>query len=70
MIKYSSRLGVDANTKIFIMNSKDNHIREVLLENGWIESIDQDSTFYHLKWVYMDQNSEYPKLQSKLSLIV
>ena len=52
------------------MNSKDNHIREVLLENGWIESIDQDSTFYHLKWVYMDQNSEYPKLQSKLSLIV
>ena len=51
------------------MNSKDSHIREVLQENGWVESLDKDTTFFHLKWVYNDSPNDYNKLQSTFSIM-
>lgn len=48
------------------MNSKDGHIRDVLHRNGWVESTDLSSTFFHLKWVYTDNPQDYPKLQCNL----
>lgn len=47
------------------MNSKDNHIRDALQKNGWVECLDRTSTFYHLKWVYTDCPSDYSNLQCK-----
>ena len=66
MLKYSSRLGLNQTARIFIMNSKDTHIRQTLIENGWIEAKDQDSTLFHLKWVYKDKPSDYNKLEGKI----
>lgn len=47
------------------MNSKDVHIRQALMRNGWVESMDLSSTFFHLKWVYTDSPLDYAKLQCK-----
>ena len=56
MKAYSGRMGLKDNTKIFMMNSRDLHIRSALLNRGWVESGDKDSKLYHLKWVYKDKN--------------
>ena len=63
MSKYSSRIGLNENSKIFVMNSKDTHIREILIENGWVETLNPETTFFHLKWFYTDSPSDYSKLQ-------
>lgn len=56
MKAYSGRMGLKDDTKIFMMNSRDLHIRSALLNRGWVESGDKDSKLYHLKWVYKDKN--------------
>ena len=62
MTKFSSRIGVTNHERIFVMNSQDTHIRTMLQSNGWVEALDKDTTFFHLKWVYTDSVSDYSKL--------
>ena len=65
IMKYSSRIGLKNNQKIFVMNSKDGHVRDALVKGGWVEG-DIGSGFFHLKWVYTDNLQDYPKLQCKI----
>jgi len=41
MKAYSARMGLPEDTKLFIINSKDFHIKEALVRKGWIESTDR-----------------------------
>ena len=45
------------------MNSQDYHIRAALQSNGWVEALDKNTTFFHLKWVYTDSVLDYTKLE-------
>lgn len=63
MKAYSGRMGLKEDTKIFMMNSRDMHIKNALLSRGWVESGDKDSKLFHLKWVYKDKNEDYDPLQ-------
>jgi hypothetical protein len=38
MKAYSHRMGLPEETKIYMMNSRDKHIKEALARRGWIES--------------------------------
>lgn len=63
MKAYSSRMGLPDGTKIFMMNSRDKHIKDALIRRGWIESVQRDSVLFHLKWVYKDNLNDYTMLQ-------
>jgi hypothetical protein len=34
---YLERIGLKPDSKVFVMNSRDQHIRETLISRGWIE---------------------------------
>jgi hypothetical protein len=36
MVAYSNRLGLNIGAKIFVINSKDYHIKNALLNRNWI----------------------------------
>ena len=55
MKAYSARMGLPEDTKLFIINSRDNHIKEALVRRGWVESTDRKSVLFHLKWTYKDE---------------
>ena len=63
MSAYAVRMGLSADSKVFVMNSKDAHIREELLRRGWAEGSDKDTSLFHLKWVYKDSLADYSTLQ-------
>ncbi len=65
MKAYSSRMGLPDGTKIYMMNSRDKHIKDALSKRGWIESNERDSILFHLKWVYKDNLNDYSLLQCK-----
>jgi len=65
MKAYSNRMGLPEDSKIFMMNSRDIHIRTALLNRGWVESVDLNSNLFHLKWVYKDNVNDYSLLQGK-----
>lgn len=65
MSAYALRMGLPAHSKVFVMNSRDVHIREELLRRGWAEGSDKDTSLFHLKWVYKDSPSDYSTLQGK-----
>ena len=44
----------NSNQKVFILDSPDNHIRQILLEMGWIENKQVDSGLFDLKWKVSD----------------
>lgn len=56
---YLERIGLQPTNKVFVMNSRDYHIREALIKRGWIELEDISDSFFHLKWVYSDTQSDY-----------
>jgi hypothetical protein len=62
--EYLERIGLGNKTRVFIMNSKDEHIKNALLKRGWVELDDKLSTFFHLKWVYSDTSADYISLNS------
>lgn len=63
---YLERIGLGAASKVFVMNSRDYHIREALVKKGWIELKDISDNFFHLKWVYADSSHDYPNLNCNL----
>lgn len=50
------------NTKYFVYNSQDDHIKRALKRFGWVESTNS-SQFVQFKWVYTDQENDYRFLQ-------
>ena len=69
MKHYSNRMGIPEDSKLFIFNSKDTHIKEALISRGWVESSDKQSILYHLKWTYKDQPEDYLSLQGTIPFI-
>lgn len=69
IVRFLSRFGLKSSEKVFVMNSKDKHIKEALLRNGWVEAVDSSSLFFHLKWVYTDTLNDYTNLQGIASVI-
>ena len=63
MRAYAVRMGLPPDAKVFVMNSRDTHIREELLERGWAEGSDKETSLFHLKWVYKDSAADYGTLQ-------
>jgi hypothetical protein len=63
MKAYSSRMGLPEDTKIYMINSRDLHIKAALNRRGWIESNEKESVLFHLKWVYKDELTDYQMLQ-------
>jgi hypothetical protein len=61
--RFLGRIGLANHQKLFIMNSKDSHIREALLRRGWVERVGNNSWFFHLKWAYIDTPADYAHLQ-------
>lgn len=65
MKAFSNRMGLPEDTKIYMMNSRDLHIKAALNRKGWIESTEKSSVLFHLKWVYKDDINDYQTLQCK-----
>lgn len=66
---YLERIGLKQTNKVFVMNSRDYHIREALIKKGWIQLQDISDNFFHLKWVYSDSPNDYSNLNSKFSFL-
>lgn len=65
------RLNLDYNVnKLFIMNSRDEHIRDTLIKRNWVELDDKNSVFYHLKWVYVDMNKDYHQMNNNSNYLL
>ncbi|KRX02675.1 hypothetical protein PPERSA_12015 [Pseudocohnilembus persalinus] len=62
MLEFNKRMSYPENTRIFIMNSKDTHIRQCLNLFGFKENTISNSTIYDLKWTYNDQKDDYISL--------
>lgn len=62
MTEYLKKLCLDPKTKVFCCNSQDQHIRRVLLGNGWFENKNTNSVYFHLKWTYTDSEQDYKYL--------
>jgi len=45
--------------KVFCCNTQDEHMRRALLNLGWYENKNITSSFFDLKWMYMDNESDY-----------
>lgn len=41
MKAYTSRLGLPEETKLFVMNSRDTHIKQALLRRGWVQCLEK-----------------------------
>lgn len=62
MTEYLKKLSLDPKTKVFCCNSQDQHIRRVLIRNGWFENRNTNSVYFHLKWTYTDSEQDYKYL--------
>lgn len=63
MEEYNKRKGLDENTKVFILNSQDDHIRRILKQKGWSENKHLTSSAFHFKWSYTDSEADYKSLK-------
>ena len=45
--------------KVFCCNTQDEHMRRALLNLVWYENKNITSSFFDLKWMYMDNESDY-----------
>lgn len=59
MEEYIKKVGLAEKTKVFCCNTQDEHIRRALLNLGWFENKNNNSFFFDLKWVYMDNEQDY-----------
>jgi hypothetical protein len=63
MKEFTRRSRLPSKTRVFVMNSKDDHIRRALLSRGWVENSNSNSGAFHLKWAYSDTDADYKELR-------
>jgi tubulin monoglycylase TTLL3/8 len=63
MQEHNRRRRLHSQTRVFILNSQDDHIRRVLTSRGWAENTNLHSSAFNLKWTYSDTDADYKDLR-------
>lgn len=61
--EFNRRRQRPSETRVFILNSQDDHIRRALLSRGWAENSNTNSSAFSLKWTYTDSDADYKELR-------
>ena len=62
MIEYLQKSGLEAQTRVFVLDSPDDHVRQDLLRRGWKENPARTSQFFDLRWAVTDTDEDYKGL--------
>lgn len=62
LLEWKRNNDVDPKTKVFIIKGGYHDLRAALLERGWVENTEWQSTCFDIKWTSKVWNIDYDKL--------